>query len=124
MSTHPERLGKYRITGVLGEGAMGVVYRGFDPDIRRLVALKTIRRQAPGDGGTSVAESAARFRNEAQAAGRYKDAADHLLIFLSAKLGWEDGKAKTKLLQVFEAAGATDPVTIEGRRRLASLMFA
>lgn len=70
MSTHPERLGKYRITGVLGEGAMGVVYRGFDPDIRRLVALKTIRRQAPGDGGTSVAESAARFRNEAQAAGR------------------------------------------------------
>ncbi|MEQ9505602.1 MAG: thioredoxin [Hyphomonas sp.] len=58
------------------------------------------------------------------AAGRYKDAADHLLIILSAKLGWEDGKAKTKLLQVFEAAGATDPVTIEGRRRLSSLMFA
>jgi len=58
------------------------------------------------------------------AAGRYKDAADHLLIILSAKLGWEDGKAKTKLLQVFDAAGATDPVTIEGRRRLASLMFA
>jgi serine/threonine-protein kinase len=70
VSTHPERLGKYRITGVLGEGAMGVVYRGFDPDIRRLVALKTIRRSAAGDGGVSVAESAARFRNEAQAAGR------------------------------------------------------
>jgi eukaryotic-like serine/threonine-protein kinase len=68
MSTHPERLGKYRITGVLGEGAMGVVYRGFDPDIRRLVALKTIRRQL-GEGG-NAAESAARFRNEAQAAGR------------------------------------------------------
>ena len=66
---HPERLGKYRITGVLGEGAMGVVYRGFDPDIRRLVALKTIRRQ-PGDAGGSAFESAARFRNEAQAAGR------------------------------------------------------
>lgn len=58
------------------------------------------------------------------AAGRYKDAADHLLIILSAKLGWEDGKAKTKLLQVFEAAGPADQVTIEGRRRLASLMFA
>lgn len=58
------------------------------------------------------------------AAGRYRDAADHLLIILSAKLGWEEGKAKTKLLQVFEAAGASDPVTIEGRRRLASLMFA
>lgn len=58
------------------------------------------------------------------AAGRYKDAADHLLIILTARLGWEDGKAKTKLLQVFEAAGPADPVTIEGRRRLASLMFA
>lgn len=66
--THPERLGKYRITGVLGEGAMGVVYRGFDPDIRRLVALKTIRRQL-GEG-QHAAETAARFRNEAQAAGR------------------------------------------------------
>jgi eukaryotic-like serine/threonine-protein kinase len=68
LTVHPERLGKYRITGVLGEGAMGVVYRGFDPDIRRLVALKTIRRHL-GEG-SNAAETAARFRNEAQAAGR------------------------------------------------------
>lgn len=58
------------------------------------------------------------------AAGRYQDAADHLLIILSAKLGWAEGKAKDKLLKIFEAAGPTDPVTIEGRRRLSSLMFA
>ena len=66
---HPERLGKYQVTGVLGEGAMGVVYKGFDPGIQRAVALKTVRRQLlqDNDHGPSVV---ARFRNEAQAAGR------------------------------------------------------
>ena len=66
---HPEQLGKYRVTGVIGEGAMGIVYKGFDPDIQRVVALKTIRRH-PGHGTESGAKTAARFRNEAQAAGR------------------------------------------------------
>ncbi len=65
---HPDRLGKYIITDVLGEGAMGVVYKGFDPDIKRVVAIKTIRRQF-GVSGEGVS-AAARFRNEAQAAGR------------------------------------------------------
>ena len=67
--THPEKLGKYRITEVLGEGAMGVVYKAFDPDIRRVVALKTIRQQLT-DGSQTALEIEARFRNEAQAGGR------------------------------------------------------
>ena len=66
---NPERLGKYRITGVLGEGAMGIVYKGFDPDIRREVAIKTMRAAAESDAGPGVSH-ADRFRNEAQAAGR------------------------------------------------------
>ncbi len=65
----PPSLGKYRISEVLGEGAMGVVYKGFDPGIQRTVALKTVRRQLLDSTEFGVS-MAARFRNEAQAAGR------------------------------------------------------
>lgn len=67
--THPTRLGKYMIDGVLGSGAMGVVYQATDPVIQRRVALKTIQRSLI-DGDMSGLSVAARFRNEAQAAGR------------------------------------------------------
>ncbi|MEM1148503.1 MAG: thioredoxin [Pseudomonadota bacterium] len=56
--------------------------------------------------------------------GKNQDAADHLLTILTADLDWEEGKAKAKLLEIFEAAGPKDPVTVDGRRRLGSLMFA
>ncbi len=63
-----EKLGKYEIRGELGRGAMGVVYEGFDPNIERIVALKTIRaEQLVGENAPDVI---ARFRREAQAAGR------------------------------------------------------
>lgn len=67
--TTPHHLGKYEITEVLGQGAMGVVYRGFDPGIRRIVAIKTIRRELV-EGERHAAALLARFRNEAQAAGK------------------------------------------------------
>jgi serine/threonine-protein kinase len=63
-----QRLGKYPITGVLGKGAMGTVYRGYDPVIKRPVAIKTIRKELIEED--EKAESLAnRFRKEAQAAG-------------------------------------------------------
>ena len=64
----PDRLGKYEIKGVLGRGAMGIVYRGFDPHIERDVAIKTIRKDTV-DADLAV-QYMARFRNEAKAAGR------------------------------------------------------
>jgi len=64
----PEQLGKYTTTEVIGRGAMGTVYKGFDPHIRRNVAIKTIRRELlENSEGASLL---ARFQNEAQAAGR------------------------------------------------------
>ena len=63
-----EQLGKYKIIEVLGKGAMGIVYKGFDPQIERHVALKTIRKELVEE---DVAEQTIkRFKNEAQAAGR------------------------------------------------------
>jgi serine/threonine-protein kinase len=67
-TSSPRQLGKYAISEVLGKGAMGVVYKGFDPHIRRTVALKTIRRELVDED--QAAALLARFQNEAQAAGR------------------------------------------------------
>ncbi len=62
------KLGKYEIKRELGKGAMGVVYEGFDPVIQRTVAIKTI---LPAQlKGTEAADILARFKREAQAAGR------------------------------------------------------
>ena len=61
-------LGKYEILREIGRGAMGVVYEGYDPFIKRVVALKTIRAdQLASEDSENVI---ARFRREAQAAGR------------------------------------------------------
>lgn len=50
-------------------------------------------------------------------------AIDHLLKVLRDDLNWEDGKAKSKLFEVFDALGPKDPLTVEGRRRLSSIIF-
>ena len=62
------KLGKYLIRRELGKGAMGIVYEGFDPVIERTVAIKTI---LPAQlNSAEVKDVLARFKREAQAAGR------------------------------------------------------
>ncbi len=64
----PRFIGKYRIDGVLGTGAMGVVFRAFDPAIEREVAIKTIRPDLMGsEDQTAWTE---RFAREVRTAAR------------------------------------------------------
>ncbi len=64
-----KHLGRYQITGTLGKGAMGLVYKGVDPAINRPVALKTIRLDFVSDP-EEEAELRERLHREAQAAGK------------------------------------------------------
>ena len=66
--TVPHRLGKYEIQSILGKGAMGLVYKAFDPQIERTVAIKTVRKDITEP--ELALQFTARFRNEARAAGR------------------------------------------------------
>jgi len=61
------QLGRYKILGELGRGAMGVVYRAEDPVLDRPLAIKTIF--IPADDADRK-EYEARFTQEARAAGK------------------------------------------------------
>jgi len=60
------QLGRYRILGELGHGAMGIVYKAEDPLLGRIVAIKTITLVS--DAAERI-EYEARFFQEARAAG-------------------------------------------------------
>ena len=55
------RLGQYEVQDVIGQGAMGVVYRAYHPELERTVAVKVIHSLTPDPAAVL------RFRHEAQA---------------------------------------------------------
>lgn len=61
---HPRTIGKYEILSILGKGGMGIVYKGRDPLIDRIVAIKTILQKGDDE------QLLARLRMEAKSAGR------------------------------------------------------
>jgi len=66
MDTKPT-LGRYEVSGELGRGAMGIVYKGSDPTIHRVVAIKTLRLSEFDE--EEVGEIKERFFREAESAG-------------------------------------------------------
>ena len=62
-----KQLGRYEVIEELGRGAMGVIYKAFDPPLDRLVALKTVTLELSRDEAEAFER---RFYREAKSAGR------------------------------------------------------
>jgi len=57
------------------------------------------------------------------AKGKRDDAVKHLIEIVRRDRKWKDDGARKQLVQFFEAWGPTDPATVEGRKRLSSVLF-
>lgn len=58
------------------------------------------------------------------ASGDAAGAVDHLLILFGKDREWNEAAAKTQLFTIFDALKPTDPVALNGRRKLSSMIFA
>ena len=82
-------------------------------DLQQKVAANPLDHQARFDLATALS-----------AAGKRAEAADHLLAIVKRDRKWNEDGARKQLVQFFEAWGPTDAMTLEGRRRLSSILFA
>ena len=53
-----QRLGRYQLQSVLGQGSMGTVYQAFDENMQRIVAIKVLNQQVSADGDPDVGVNA------------------------------------------------------------------
>lgn len=100
--------------------------------VRSMIELS----EASGDGGdiATLAATVEANPDDHQArmdhalaligAQRNDEAVDSLLTLFQRDPEWNDGAAREQLFKLFEALGPSDPLTLKGRRRLSSLMFA
>ncbi len=91
---------------------------GTQVDPGELDALRKAAAERPAD-----AQAQFDFAQAAFAAGERDAAADTLLKLVETQPEWEDGAARAKLLQIFEAVGLEDPWVAAQRRRLSLLLF-
>ena len=106
-----------------------------DPAFASVAAQIALQEQAADAGEIPLLmEKVAANHNDHQArfdlalalhaAGKRQAAADELLEVIRRDRKWNEDGARRQLVTFFEAWGPTDPLTIETRRRLSSLLFA
>jgi putative thioredoxin len=91
---------------------------GTPVDEGELQALRAAAAERPADMDAQLA-----FAQAAFAAGKRDEAVDTLLEMIRRDPEWNDGAAKAKLLQIFEAVGLEDPWVSGQRRKLSLLLF-
>ena len=105
------------------------------PEIEAAFAQLELARQAQGAGPVDQLKAAldaapddhqVRFdlAQALHAHGDVEGAVDQLLELFRRDREWNDGAAKTQLFTVFDALAPNDPVVLNGRRKLSSLIFA
>jgi len=57
------------------------------------------------------------------AGGQRQEAIDELLAMIKTDRNWNEGAARAQLLKFFEALGFTDPIAVDGRKRLSTILF-
>ncbi len=57
------------------------------------------------------------------AGGQKQEAIDELLAMIKADRAWNEASARTQLLKFFEALGFSDPLSVDGRKRLSTILF-
>ena len=89
-----------------------------EPSSWPLATLRDAAQAAPSDMDAQLAYAEGAF-----AAGQRDAAADTLLAMIEADREWNDGAARAKLLQIFEATGLEDEWVVATRRRLSKILF-
>ena len=82
-------------------------------DLQAAVAADPANHQARFDYATAL-----------HAAGQVQEAVDELLELFRRDREWNDAAAKTQLFTIFDALKPQDPIALNGRRKLSSLIFA
>ncbi len=83
--------------------------------------LAELKAKAEAEGADMAARLA--YAEAAFAAGRRDEAADTLLAMIEEDREWNEGAARAKLLQIFEATGLEDEWVVATRRRLSKILF-
>ncbi len=111
------------VESIAGDPQLAQARAGLDlladkPEDGELAALRDKAAAEPADMDARLAYAEAAF-----AAGERDAAANELLAMIEADREWNEGAARAKLLQIFEAVGLEDAWVVATRRRLSRLLF-